>query len=55
VAALADHVVFVAAGLPLVLKSSSPHPALHRLRGRVTRIDPVTPSPASGGGSGWGC
>ncbi len=50
IAALADRVVFVAAGLPLVLKDSSPHPSLPRLRGRVI----ATPSPASGGGSGWG-
>ena len=49
IAALADRVVFVAAGLPLVLKDS-PHPSLPRLRGRVIG----TPSPASGGGSGWG-
>jgi len=49
IAALADRVVFVAAGLPLVLKDS-PHPSLPRLRGRVI----ATPSPASGGGSGWG-
>jgi adenosylcobinamide kinase / adenosylcobinamide-phosphate guanylyltransferase len=34
VAALADRVVFVAAGLPLVLKES-PHPSLPRARGRV--------------------
>jgi adenosylcobinamide kinase / adenosylcobinamide-phosphate guanylyltransferase len=50
IAALADRVVFVAAGLPLVLKDSSPHPSLPRKRGRVIR----TPSPVSGGGSGWG-
>jgi hypothetical protein len=34
----------------LVLKDSSPHPSLPRMRGRVIE----TPSPASGGGKGWG-
>src|SRR5439155_12524589 len=46
IAALTDCVVFVAAGLPLVLKDISPHPSLPRLRGRVIE----TPSPAGGGG-----
>jgi adenosylcobinamide kinase/adenosylcobinamide-phosphate guanylyltransferase len=50
IAALADRVVFIVAGLPLVLKDSSPDPSLPRKRGRVIE----TPSPASGGGSGWG-
>ena len=49
IAAFADRVVFVAAGLPLVLKDS-PHPSLPRKRGRVLE----TPSPACGGGQGWG-
>ena len=54
IAALADRVVFVAAGLPLVLKDANPHPALPRLRGRVPKNARPAPSPASGGGSGWG-
>src|SRR5437588_9418024 len=50
VAALANRVVFVAAGLPLVLKDISPHPSSPRLRERIIE----TPSPARGGGKGWG-
>ena len=50
IAALADRVVFVAAGLPLVLKDG-PHPSLPRLRGRVTVSSPSSPSPAGGGGA----
>jgi len=50
IAALTDCVVFVAAGLPLVLKDISPHPSLPRLRGRVIE----TPFSASGEGEGRG-
>src|SRR6202040_722662 len=50
IASFADRVVFVAAGLPLVLKDSSPHPSLPRLRGGGIN----TPSPPSGGGAGGG-
>jgi adenosylcobinamide kinase/adenosylcobinamide-phosphate guanylyltransferase len=67
IAARAERVVFVAAGLPLVLKDGSPHPSaadaaadLPRLRGRVIQPAPHTPSAAipgsspGRGGSGWG-
>jgi adenosylcobinamide kinase/adenosylcobinamide-phosphate guanylyltransferase len=55
VAALADRVVFVAAGLPLILKDANPHPDPPPPAGegdghRTGRA----PSPARGGGLGWG-
>src|SRR5271170_3056916 len=34
--------------------ASSPHPSLPRLRGRVLFRPRLAPSPASGGGLGWG-
>ncbi len=58
IALLADRVVFIAAGLPLVLKDS-PHPSLPRLRGRVIAtpspaVPPPFPPPQAGEGQGGG-
>ena len=55
VAAIAACVVFVAAGLPLVLKGGGPHPNLPPLAGEGDGRRRCAPSPASGGRSGWGC
>jgi adenosylcobinamide kinase / adenosylcobinamide-phosphate guanylyltransferase len=54
IAALADRVVFVAAGLPLALKEASPHPNPPPLAGEGDGSHGRAPSPASGGRSGWG-
>jgi len=67
IAALADRVIFVAAGLPLVLKDAKtgapPHaPTLPSPAcgggfelGSDDDVPQSTPSPASGGGLGWEC
>jgi adenosylcobinamide kinase / adenosylcobinamide-phosphate guanylyltransferase len=55
IAAQADRVVFVAAGLPLVLKEPNPHPVPPPLAGEGDGGHRRAPSPAGGGRSGWGC
>ena len=54
IAALANRVVFVAAGLPLILKDAAPHPNPPPLAGEGDGRRRHAPSPASGGRSGWG-
>ena len=54
IAAQADRVVFVAAGLPLVLKEVDPHPGPPPLAGEGDGKRQRAPSPAGGGRSGWG-
>ena len=54
IAALADRVVFVAAGLPLMLKDVHPHPNPPPLAGEGDVSHRRAPSPAGGGRSGWG-
>jgi adenosylcobinamide kinase / adenosylcobinamide-phosphate guanylyltransferase len=54
IATLAHRVVFVAAGLPLVLKDISPHPGPPPLAGEEDDKRGRAPSPAGGGRLGWG-
>jgi adenosylcobinamide kinase/adenosylcobinamide-phosphate guanylyltransferase len=54
IAAVADRVVFIAAGLPLVLKDVYPHPNPPPLAREGDGRHKRAPSPACGGRSGWG-
>ena len=54
IAAQADRVVFVAAGLALILKDVDPHPGPPPLAGEGDGKRLRAPSPAGGGRLGWG-